>query len=58
MTKHLALRPTTMNIDLDALVFNYRALKQRARGAKVMAVLKANADGHGLTECARVLENA
>lgn len=54
--EHLPLRPTTMEIDLDALVFNYQALKQRAGKSKVMAVLKANAYGHGLIECARVLE--
>ncbi len=54
--EHLPLRPTTMEIDLDALVFNYNALRQRAGKSKVMAVLKANAYGHGLIECARVLE--
>ena len=50
------LRPTTMEIDLDALVFNYRELKRRAGSAKVMAVVKANAYGHGIVECAAVLE--
>jgi len=50
------LRPTIMDIDLDALVNNYRELKRRAGNSKVMAVLKANAYGHGLIACARVLE--
>lgn len=55
-TESLPLRPTLIEIDLDALVSNYRELKRRAGRARVMAVLKANAYGHGLIECARVLE--
>jgi alanine racemase len=52
----LPLRPTVMEIDLDALIHNYKTLKARAGAAKLMAVLKANAYGHGLIECARSLE--
>ena len=42
-------------IDLDALAFNYRQAKARAGKARVLAVLKADAYGHGAVECARAL---
>jgi alanine racemase len=48
-------RPTYAQIDLQALRQNYRALKQFSGGKKVMAVVKANAYGHGLEDCARAL---
>ena len=50
------VRPTLLPIDLDALVANYRRLKELAAPAEVMAVLKANAYGHGLLACAKVLD--
>ncbi|GGQ06237.1 alanine racemase [Streptomyces mutabilis] len=40
-------------IDLAALRANVRALRERAPGAAFMAVVKADAYGHGATECAR-----
>ncbi|MFD5296914.1 alanine racemase [Streptomyces mutabilis] len=40
-------------IDLAALRANVRALRERASGAALMAVVKADAYGHGATECAR-----
>ncbi|MEU2253443.1 alanine racemase [Nocardia xishanensis] len=40
-------------IDLDAIRDNVAALRARAHGAEVMAVLKANAYGHGLLPTAR-----
>jgi alanine racemase len=40
-------------IDLAALRANVRVLRERARGAAVMAVLKADAYGHGALPCAR-----
>lgn len=48
-------RPTHALIDLGALRRNYRALKKLAHDKPVMAVVKANAYGHGLVETARVL---
>lgn len=42
-------------IDLDALVHNYLCAKKAADGAKTLAVLKANAYGHGAVEAARAL---
>ena len=46
-------RPVWADIDLDALEHNVRALKTQARGALLMAVVKANAYGHGAVDIAR-----
>jgi alanine racemase len=41
-------RPTIAEIDLDALAFNYRQLQKRVpKGVKLLAVVKADAYGHG-----------
>ncbi len=45
-------RPTILEIDLAQLEANYRAIK-RHLGVRVMAVLKANAYGHGLVQVGR-----
>src|SRR5690349_25081287 len=50
-------RPTVAEIDLRELRANYRALSEFANGAKVMAVLKADAYGHGAVEVARALRD-
>ena len=50
-------RPTVAEIDLGALRANYRALKGFANGAKMMAVVKADAYGHGAVEVARTLRD-
>ncbi|MFF1306460.1 alanine racemase, partial [Streptomyces sp. NPDC058307] len=39
-------------IDLAALRANVRALRARASGAAVMAVVKSDAYGHGAVPCA------
>ncbi len=44
-----------VNIDLDAILGNLRAVRQRA-GVKVMAVVKADAYGHGAVPVAKHLE--
>ena len=50
-------RPTWVEIDLDALAANFRVIKDRVGpDVNVMAVVKANAYGHGAVECARRLE--
>ena len=50
-------RPTWTEIDLDALAANFHIVKDRVGAdVKVMAVVKANAYGHGAVECARRLE--
>lgn len=51
----LAMRPTVAEIDLGALRDNYRALGAFANGAAIMAVVKADAYGHGAVEVARTL---
>ncbi|MCL2787988.1 MAG: alanine racemase [Micrococcales bacterium] len=40
-------------IDLDALASNTAQLRRRAGNAEVMAIVKANAYGHGMVPCAR-----
>jgi alanine racemase len=42
------LRPTHVQIDLDKLSGNYRAVQKHVGAATVMPILKANAYGHGL----------
>ncbi|MCX7034895.1 MAG: alanine racemase [Arenimonas sp.] len=48
-------RPTRVRVDLDALSHNLRALRAHA-GVPVMAVVKANAYGHGLVPVALHLQ--
>ncbi len=48
-------RPTRIVVDLDALSGNLHAIRQHA-GVPVMAILKANAYGHGLLPVARHLQ--
>ena len=49
-------RPTWALIDLDALASNFRWVRGRVSpGVRVMAVVKANAYGHGAVRCARRL---
>jgi len=51
-------RPTWAEIDLTALAANFHIVKNRVGpDVSVMAVVKANAYGHGAVECARRLEN-
>ena len=45
---------TYVNIDLDAISANFRAIRQKA-GVPVMAVVKADAYGHGAIQVARQL---
>ncbi|WP_027967419.1 alanine racemase [Halomonas halocynthiae] len=49
-------RPLFADIDLDALRHNYCLARDLAPRSKTLAVLKANAYGHGLVDCARALE--
>ncbi len=58
------IRPTHALVDLGRLVSNYRVIQRHlARGTaaappRVIAVIKANAYGHGAVEVARALESA
>ena len=50
-------RPTVAEIDRAALRANHAQLKRRVAGeAAIVAVVKADAYGHGIAETARVLE--
>ena len=58
------IRPTVARVDLAALKSNYRAIDDRLRSERpenpprIIAVVKANAYGHGAGEVARALEDA
>src|SRR4030067_3347417 len=50
-------RPTVAEIDLGALAFNYRQLRKRiSKGVKILAVVKADAYGHGALPISLKLE--
>jgi len=51
------IRPTRTEISVDALRHNLSAVRALARPADVLAVVKANAYGHGAVQVARVLED-
>ena len=50
------LRPTIATIDLAALAHNFRQVRGLVGSAGILAVVKADAYGHGAVACARVLE--
>ena len=51
-------RPTTATLHTDALRHNLGEVRRRARGSRVMAVVKADGYGHGLEPVARALSGA
>ncbi|WP_297832139.1 alanine racemase [Thermomonas sp.] len=55
MSESFSQRPTRIVVDLDALSGNLRAIRSHV-GVPVMAILKANAYGHGLVPVARHLQ--
>lgn len=51
------LRPTVAEIDLEALAFNYRQIQRRVpKGTAILAVVKADAYGHGALAVSLKLE--
>lgn len=50
------LHRTWAEIDISALVHNFKLIKEMANGAKIMAVVKANAYGHSVCDIAPVLQ--
>jgi alanine racemase len=44
--------PAEARVDLEAIAGNVGVLRERARGAEIMAMVKAEAYGHGLVEAA------
>ncbi len=53
-----ALRPAWVDVDLDVLERNLRALRARMGSARILAVVKADAYGHGAIGVSRALEAA
>lgn len=53
MTELDTLRPTVARIDRAALRHNVDEVRRRCGGRPIMAIVKANAYGHGLVETAR-----
>lgn len=51
-------RPTYMKIDLSALQKNLGRVRKLASGCKVIAMVKANAYGHGIVRIAHALSSA
>jgi len=51
----MTLKTATATININALVNNFHFIKKRAPQSKVLAVLKANAYGHGLERIAQRL---
>lgn len=47
------IRPTHAVIDLTALDYNVQSIRRHTAGMKIMAIVKANAYGHGILEVTR-----
>jgi len=58
ITTNGVVRPTLVEVNLDRLSGNLGAIRRQVQPSKVMAILKANAYGHGLVEVARHMEAA
>ncbi|MCK4387944.1 MAG: alanine racemase [Dehalococcoidia bacterium] len=55
MTNRFTIRPTRVEIDLNAIAHNLQAIRRKITGrVKIMAVVKADGYGHGATEVAKV----
>jgi alanine racemase len=57
ITLNGVVRPTLVEVDLDRITTNLAAIRQRTAPARVMAILKANAYGHGLATLAQHVVN-
>jgi alanine racemase len=56
MLMSIPLRPTHLVVNLTQLRRNLQAIRAKVAPSKVLAMLKANAYGHGIEEVARYLE--
>jgi len=55
MMNSFMIRPTRVEIDLNAIAHNIQAIRRKVGGrVKIMAVVKADGYGHGATEVAKV----
>ncbi|MCB9207550.1 MAG: alanine racemase [Ignavibacteriales bacterium] len=50
------MNSTIAEINIKNLVYNYNSIRRKTK-TKVMAVVKADAYGHGMVECVKVLES-
>lgn len=50
------IRPTRVEVDLNIISDNFKKIKNYAAPVKLMAVLKANAYGHGLVRIAQLMQ--
>ena len=50
------IRPTRVEVDLNAIKANYKKVKTHVGNCKIMPILKANAYGHGLLRIAQLFE--
>ena len=50
------LHRTWAEIDIDALIHNFKIIKNDCNGSKIMAVVKADAYGHSATDVATILD--
>ena len=50
------MRPTYILINLSNLRYNFLQIRKRVKNSKVMAVVKADAYGHGMFECVKAYE--
>jgi alanine racemase len=53
--ENIVLRPTTVEVDLDAIRRNVARVRGAVGSARIMATVKANAYGHGLIRTSREL---
>lgn len=51
----LDYKSTVAHIDLSAIRHNYKIIKQRTPNSKILAVVKSNAYGHGITPITKTL---
>jgi len=57
ITTNEVVRPTLVEVDLNRLGDNFRAIQEKVAPAMMMPVIKANAYGHGLVETGRLMES-
>lgn len=56
ISTRFTLRPTQVQVDLERLTQNYRAIQTHVGSAEVMPIVKANAYGHGLVRVGQHLQ--
>ena len=58
-SRRTPVRPTIAEIDLQAIAFNLQGIRSRVgRSVKIMAVVKANAYGHGLEGVSKFVDRS